>query len=57
MKIVQIQPGFGGSFYCQTCLRDYALLAELKKQGHEVLMAPMYLPMFRDEKSEFTKLF
>lgn len=45
MRIVQITPGTGGSFYCDNCLRDVALVKALRKKGHEVLMIPMYLPV------------
>ncbi len=45
MRIVQIVPGSGETFYCQNCLRDTALIKQLSAQGHEVLMVPMYLPM------------
>ena len=48
MRIVQLTPGTG-SFYCGTCLRDNALVVELRRQGHEALLAPLYLPMMLDE--------
>ncbi|MCK5529538.1 MAG: glycosyltransferase family 4 protein, partial [Kiritimatiellae bacterium] len=48
-KIAYIVPGSGGTFYCQNCLRDAALIMELRKQGHDVFTAPMYLPIFSDE--------
>jgi glycosyltransferase involved in cell wall biosynthesis len=35
MRIVQITPGTGGSFYCDNCLRDVALVKALRKKGHE----------------------
>jgi len=49
MKIVHIVPGSGGTFYCQNCLRDNALVKALRAQGHDVVMVPLYLPMFADE--------
>ena len=49
MKIVHIVPGSGGTFYCQNCLRDNALVKAQRAQGHDVVMVPLYLPMFADE--------
>src|SRR5260370_2275598 len=37
---------------CGNCFRDYALVAELRKQGHEVLMVPLYLPLTLDESDQ-----
>ncbi len=51
MRIVQIVPGLGDSFYCENCLRDVALVTAMRKLGHDVLMVPMYLP-FQVDKSE-----
>lgn len=48
MKIVQIAPGSGGTFYCENCLRDTALIQALRAAGHDVIMTPMYLPFFLD---------
>jgi len=45
MKIVHIVPGFGGTFYCGNCLRDSAVVASLKKAGHDAVTLPMYLPL------------
>ena len=45
MKIIQIVPGFGGTFYCGNCLRDSALIQSLRKKGHDALTVPMYLPL------------
>ncbi len=44
MRIVQLIPGTG-NFYCGQCLRDHALARALRAQGHEVVLAPMYLPL------------
>ena len=35
--------------YCGGCLRDNALVAALRKLGHQVLMVPLYLPLTLDE--------
>lgn len=45
MKIVQITPGSGNSFFCENCLRDDAAVRELIKLGHDVKMVPLYLPV------------
>lgn len=51
MRIVQITPGSGDSFYCENCLRDAALVKAMRDLGHDVLMIPLYLPLQID-KSE-----
>jgi len=48
MRIVQITPGSGGTFYCQNCLRDVALVRAVRAAGHDVLMVPLYLPIAGD---------
>ena len=45
MRIAQITPSAGDSFYCENCLRDVALVAAMRKSGHDVLMIPLYLPL------------
>jgi glycosyltransferase involved in cell wall biosynthesis len=35
--------------YCGSCLRDNALAAELKRQGHHVVLLPLYTPTRTDE--------
>ena len=40
--------------YCGGCLRDNALVAALRKLGHEVLMVPLYLPLTLDEEDQST---
>jgi glycosyltransferase involved in cell wall biosynthesis len=45
MKIVQITPGSGDSFYCENCLRDQALIKALRAHGHDVELVPLYLPL------------
>jgi glycosyltransferase involved in cell wall biosynthesis len=52
MRIVQLTPGAGDSFYCENCLRDVALVRAIRKLGHDVLMVPMYLPVQSDRKEE-----
>jgi glycosyltransferase involved in cell wall biosynthesis len=49
MRVAQIVPGSGGSFYCQNCLRDTALASELRSQGHDLMLIPLYLPLLSDE--------
>ncbi|HDP34318.1 MAG TPA: glycosyltransferase [Candidatus Hydrogenedentes bacterium] len=46
MKILHLVPGSGGTFYCQNCLRDHLLIRALRRQGHDVILAPLYLPMY-----------
>lgn len=46
MRILHLVPGSGGTFYCQNCLRDRALVRALRRHGHDVIMAPLYLPMY-----------
>ena len=48
MKIVFLTPGTG-SYYCGACMRDNALARELHRSGHDVTLAPMYLPLILDE--------
>ncbi len=50
MRILFLTPGTG-SFYCGTCLRDNALASALRKQGHDALMIPLYLPPTLDEEN------
>lgn len=45
MKIVNIVPGFGGTFYCGNCLRDSGYTKSLIKFGHDAMMLPIYLPL------------
>lgn len=53
MNFVQITPGAGG-MYCGNCFRDNALVAELRRQGHQTLMIPLYLPMTLEEADQST---
>lgn len=38
--------------YCGGCFRDNALVAALRKLGHETLMLPLYLPLTLDERDQ-----
>jgi glycosyltransferase involved in cell wall biosynthesis len=38
--------------YCGNCLRDNALVAALRGMGHQVVMAPLYLPLTLDEPGQ-----
>ena len=51
MNLIQITPGAGG-MYCGNCFRDNALVAALRRCGHDVLMVPLYLPMTLDEENQ-----
>lgn len=51
MNIVQLTPG-AGAIYCGNCFRDNALVAELRRQGHDVTMVPLYLPLTLDEENQ-----
>ncbi len=48
MRILYLTAGAAG-MYCGSCLRDNALAAELFRQGHEVLLQPLYTPPLTDE--------
>jgi len=50
MKILSITAGAAG-MYCGSCLRDNALATELMKQGHDVLLVPIYTPTLTDEEN------
>jgi glycosyltransferase involved in cell wall biosynthesis len=51
MNILQITPG-AGRMYCGNCLRDNALVGELRRMGHEALLVPLYLPLTLDEQDQ-----
>lgn len=38
--------------FCGNCLRDNALVAEMRRRGHETLMIPLYLPLTLDEADQ-----
>ena len=48
MKILSFTAG-AARMYCGSCLRDNALAAELKRQGHDVILLPLYTPTRTDE--------
>ena len=48
MKILAITAG-AAQMYCGSCIRDNALAAELKSQGHDVILLPIYTPTLTDE--------
>jgi glycosyltransferase involved in cell wall biosynthesis len=48
VRLIHLTAGTG-SFYCGTCLRDNALVVELRRQGHDALLMPLYLPLALDE--------
>ncbi|KPK77361.1 MAG: hypothetical protein AMJ79_03500 [Phycisphaerae bacterium SM23_30] len=49
MKIIHLTPGSGDNFYCENCLRDHAIVQALRRQGHDALIVPMYLPPQMEE--------
>ena len=52
MKIINIVPGFGGTFYCGNCLRDSGFTQALNAIGHEAHTLPIYLPLFVGKEQE-----
>jgi len=50
MRIVFITPGTG-NYFCGVCMRDNAIIANLRTQGHDAVILPMYLPTLTDEPS------
>lgn len=48
MRILQLTPGTG-NFLCGSCLRDNTLATALRAQGHDALIAPLYLPFALEE--------
>jgi glycosyltransferase involved in cell wall biosynthesis len=51
VNLLQLSPG-AGAMFCGNCLRDNALVAALRDQGHQVLMVPLYLPVTLDESDQ-----
>ena len=47
MNISILAAGAGG-MYCGSCMRDNALAAALKRQGHQVTLIPLYTPLRTD---------
>lgn len=54
MKIIQLIPGAGNTFYCENCLRDNGLAINLRNMGHEVIITPLYLPILTDDNKAET---
>ena len=54
MRILHLVPGSGGTFYCQNCLRDHLLIRALRREGHDVVLVPLYLPMYGGETAAET---
>ena len=50
MRIAYVLPGSGDTFYCQNCVRDITLVRALRKRGHDVVLVPLYLPLFADDE-------
>ncbi len=48
MNVVYLSPGTGGTFYCQNCMRDVALVRALRKHDYKLTMLPVYLPILID---------
>jgi glycosyltransferase involved in cell wall biosynthesis len=48
MKILAFTAG-AGPMYCGSCIRDNALTAEIKSQGHDITLLPIYTPTLTDE--------
>jgi len=51
LNFIQITPG-AGAMFCGGCFRDNALVAALRRAGHQTLMVPLYLPLTLDEPDE-----
>jgi len=50
MRIFAFTAG-AANMYCGSCLRDNALAAELKANGHDVALMPIYTPTLVDEEN------
>ena len=48
MRILALTAG-AARMYCGSCLRDNSLAAELKRQGHDIVLLPLYTPTRTDE--------
>jgi len=48
MKVTFLSAGTG-SYHCGACMRDNTLVTALHRDGHEVALLPLYLPMQLDE--------
>ncbi|MEM7396262.1 MAG: hypothetical protein AAF492_28335 [Verrucomicrobiota bacterium] len=49
MRILQVTPGTG-NFHCGHCLRDVALVKELRNLGHDAVCLPLYLPLVTEDE-------
>ena len=49
MKVTFLTAGTG-SYYCGACMRDNTLVTALHRDGHQLALLPMYLPMQLDEE-------
>jgi glycosyltransferase involved in cell wall biosynthesis len=49
VRIAYLAAGAAG-MYCGSCLHDNTLAAELLRQGHDVVLVPIYTPIRTDEK-------
>ena len=50
LKIVSLTPGAGGSI-CGSCLNDNSMAAAIKREGHDVVLVPLYTPITTDEEN------
>ncbi len=48
MRILQVIPGTG-NFYCGSCIRDTGMVRAFRQRGHDVVLQPLYLPLYTDE--------
>ncbi len=48
MRVLAFTAG-AARMYCGSCLRDNALAAELRRQGHDIILVPLYTPTRTDE--------
>ncbi len=48
MKLAHLTAGTG-NFHCGNCHRDNTLVRELRRQGHDAFLVPLYLPLVLDE--------
>ncbi|MBM4148154.1 MAG: glycosyltransferase family 4 protein [Lentisphaerae bacterium] len=49
MRVLNVVPGSGGTFYCENCLRDSVSVQALRRRGLDAVIVPMYLPMYHDD--------
>lgn len=56
MKLIQLIPGAGNTFYCENCLRDNGLVKALRRLGHDAVKVPLYLPILTDEPGATTEV-